>query len=146
MHLSVYISGQHSSFSFTFLDPDGDISCAMSQTHLAMFRKAITFRKWRPRPPLMQCGRCHKFSHLPPRCPLLKEAVWCPMCGGNHHKVEHMARCVNAANHTGPGTCNCPIKCINCGKDSHLARDVTCKAQIPFKTPAQNIIEATPPP
>jgi hypothetical protein len=146
MRPSAHISGRHSSFSFAFLDPDDNISHAMSQTHLAMFGKVITFRKWRPRPPLMQCGWCHKFSHLPPWCPLPKEAVRCPICGGNHRKVEHAARCVNAANHAGLGTCNCPIKCINCGKDGHSARDVTCEARIPFKTLAQNIIEATPPP
>jgi hypothetical protein len=42
------ISSQHSSFLFAFLDPEGDVSHTMARTHLAMFRKAITFKKWHP--------------------------------------------------------------------------------------------------
>jgi hypothetical protein len=56
VRLAGCISGQHSSFSFAFLDLEGSTSCTMACTYLAMFRKAITFKKWRPRPPLMQCS------------------------------------------------------------------------------------------
>jgi hypothetical protein len=140
------INGPHSTFSFAFLDPEGDISLTMAHTHLAMFGKAITFKKWRPRPPLMQCMRCHGFGHLPPRCQLPKDAVRCHVCGGNHRAQEHGGKCKNAANHTHPDTCDCPTKCINCGQEGHTARDTVCPDRAPFKTPAQDIVESTPPP
>jgi Zinc knuckle len=140
------MSGQHSSFSFAFLDPEGDVSCAMARTYLVMFRKAITFKKWHPRPPLIQCTRCHKFGHLPPHYPLPKDAMQCHFCGGNHRSTEHVAKCASAVGHVTHNICDCPAKCINCGQEGHFARDVVCKARDPFRTPAQVSDESTPPP
>jgi hypothetical protein len=140
------ISGMHSSFSFAFLDPDGSTTRTMARTHLAMFGKAITFKKWRPRPALMQCLRCHKFGHLPPRCPLPKDAIRCHLCGGNHRTVEHATKCAAAPGHAVPGTCDCPTKCINCGQEGHSARDTICPTRKSYKTPAHDTVESTPPP
>ena len=144
--LAERITGQHSSFSFAFLDPDGGITHLMARTHLAMFGKAITFKKWRPRPPIMQCLRCHKLGHLPPRCPLPKDTIRCHICGSNHHAVDHATKCTMAANHTTQGVCDCQVKCINCDQLGHMARDATCKARDQFKIPAQDNVESTPPP
>ena len=140
------ITGMHSTFSFVFLDPEGSITQTMAHTHLAMFGKAITFKKWQPRPPLMQCLCCHKFGHLLPYCPLPKDAVCCHIYGGNHHLGKHVTKCALAANHATLATCNCPIKCINCNQPGHLARDATCPAQEAYKTLAHDIVKATPPP
>jgi hypothetical protein len=141
-----HTKGPQSSFLFTFLDLEGSTVSAMAQTHLAMFGKAFTFKKWKPRPLLMQCLRCHKFGHLPPRCPLPKDTICCAHCGDNHHTQDHTGKCKSTANHAIPDLCDCPITCINCGQEGHMARDTACPTHDSFKTPAQTVAKSTPPP
>jgi hypothetical protein len=76
--------GPFSSISFTFLDPDGSIMQAMSRSHLAMFGKAITFKKWLVRPPILQYPHCHKLGHLGTCYQLSKDVLCCHLCSGNH--------------------------------------------------------------
>jgi hypothetical protein len=45
LHPTPSLTGPFSSFSFAFLDPNGSTTQAMAGFHLAMFRKAITFKK-----------------------------------------------------------------------------------------------------
>jgi hypothetical protein len=143
--LAECVTRPHSTFSFAFLDLEGDVSCTMAHTHLAMFGKAITFKKWWAHPPLMQCMQCHGFGHLPPCCQLPKDTIQCHICGGNHRAQEHGGKCKAVANHAQPDTCNCPTKCINCGQEGHMARDMVCPDHAPFRTPAQDVVKTTPP-
>jgi hypothetical protein len=76
--------GPFSSISFAFLDPDSSIMQAMSRSHLAMFGKAITFKKWLVRPPLLQCPHCHKLGHPGSCCQLSKDVLCYHLCSRNH--------------------------------------------------------------
>jgi hypothetical protein len=134
----------HSSISFAFHDPDGEITRMMAHAPLAMFGRAVTFKKWLARPPLRQCPRCHKLGHLPPRCPLLKDAVRCYICGDNHTASDHPLKCKAAGTHAVPGVCDCLVKCINCNQDGHSAKATFCKARDAFKVPAHNATLPTP--
>jgi hypothetical protein len=79
IHPPQLVTGPHSSISFAFFDPNGKITQDLAQLHLG---KEITFKKWLVRPPLVQCGRCHKLGHQGPRCTLPKEALCCYICRG----------------------------------------------------------------
>jgi hypothetical protein len=132
------LTTHYSSFSFAFLDPDGSITQTMAQSHLAMFGKAVTLKKWQDRPPIIQCPRCHRLGHHGPHCQLPKDALCCHLCGGNHHAAEHPQKCAKATNHNMEGKCDCPTSCIVCKKSGHTARDLSCPAQDAYKTPAYN--------
>jgi hypothetical protein len=112
-------TGPLSSFSFTFLDPDGSITQAMARSHLAMFGKAITFKKWQVRPPILQCSHCHKLGHQGLHCQLPKDAWCCYLCGGNHCAGKHPQKCKRVSNHSTPDACDCPLECITCKEPGH---------------------------
>jgi hypothetical protein len=135
--------GQFSSISFTFLDPDGSITRTLMRSHLAMFGKAITPKRWQARPPILQCPCCHKLGHQGLHCPLPKDALCCHICGGNHWAADHTQKCSKAANHPTQDMCNCPLMCITCKEPGHTARDLVCPAQAAFKTPAHNVTNNT---
>jgi hypothetical protein len=56
LHPTPSLTGPFSSLSFAFLDPNGSTTQIMAQSHLAMFKKAITFKKWQDRPLIIQCS------------------------------------------------------------------------------------------
>jgi hypothetical protein len=138
LRLAQSLTGPFSSISFAFLDPDGTITQAMMQSHLAMFRKAITLKKWQARPPILQCARYHQLGHQGPRCLLSKDALCCHLCGGNHRTSEHPLKCSKASSHHTQGTCDCPISCLIYKKPGHSARDLSCPTREAYKTPAHN--------
>jgi hypothetical protein len=124
--------------SFAFLDPDGSITQAMVTSHLAMFGKAITFKRWQVRPPILQCARCHSLGHQGLHCRLPKDALCCHWCGGNHRAAEHPLKCKKASDHATPGKCDCPVTCITCKEPGHSVRDPACPAREAYKVPAFN--------
>jgi hypothetical protein len=136
-------TGPFSSLSFTFLDPNGSITQAMVTLHLAMFSKAITFKRWQVRLPILQCTCCHTLGHQGLHCWLLKDALCCHWCSRNHRAAEHPLKCKKVSNHTTPGKCDCPITCITCKEPGHLVRDPACPAQEVYKVPAFNSTNLT---
>jgi hypothetical protein len=120
------LTSPFSSISFAFLDPDGTITQVMVQSHLVMFGKAITLKKWQARLPILQCTYCHQLGHQGPCCLLSEDALCCHLCGGNHCTLEHPLKCSKASSHHTPGMCDCPISCLICKKHSHSIRDLSC--------------------
>jgi hypothetical protein len=135
------ITSGNSSISFAFVDRDGEITRAMKNTHLAMFGKPITFRKWVSRPPLSQCGRCHKLGHIANRCPMPRDAVKCFKCGKGHLAKDHAYLCVRQKSHQAHGSCDCEAQCLNCNEKGHYAIDISCKARLAFRIPTRDAID-----
>jgi hypothetical protein len=132
------IVGPHSSVFFAFLDPDGSLTQGLARSHLAMFSKEITFKKWLTRPPLVQCAHCHKLGHQGPLYTLPKEVLCCHLCGGNHRGLDHPYKCKQADRHAKAGTYDCLIICLNCKELGHSARDAACATWASFRSPALN--------
>jgi hypothetical protein len=130
-----------SSISFAFVDRDGEITKTMKKAHLAMFGKPVTFAKWVSRPPLSQCGRCHKLGHIMNRCPMPRDSVRCYKCGKGHNTREHDILCPRAKSHKAHGACDCEPHCLNCNEKGHYAIDVSCKARNAFRIPARDSID-----
>jgi hypothetical protein len=116
-------TGPFSSFSFTFLDPDGSITWSMTCSHLAMFGKAITSKRWQVRPPILQCSHCYGLGHQGLCCLPPKDALCCHWCSENHP-----LKCKKVNDHMTPGKCNFPMWCITCKTPDHLVRDLVCPA------------------
>ena len=135
------ITSDASSISFTFVDRDGEITKTMKKAHLAMFGKPITFAKWVSRPPLSQCGRCHKLGHIMNRCSMPRDSVRCYKCGKGHNARDHDVLCPRAKSHRAHGTCDCEPQCLNCNEKGHYAIDVSCKAQNAFRIPVCDSID-----
>ena len=133
-----HITGDTSSISFAFVDRDGETTKTMKKAHLAMFGKPITFAKWVSRPPLSQCGRCHKLGHIANRCSMPRDSVRCYKCGKGHSARDHDVRCSRAKSHKTHGTCDCEPQCLNCNEKGHYAIDVICKARNAFRIPARD--------
>jgi hypothetical protein len=136
-----YITSDNSSISFAFVDRDGEITKTMKKAHLAMFGKPVTFAKWVSRPPLSQCGRCHKLGHIMNRCSMPRDSVRCYKCGKGHNAREHDILCPRAKSHKAHGTCDCEPQCLNCNEKGHYAIDVNCKARNAFRIPARDSID-----
>ena len=130
-----------SSISFAFVDRDGEITKTMKKAHLAMFGKPVTFAKWVSRPPLSQCGRCHKLGHIMNRCSMPRDSVRCYKCGKGHNTRDHDVLCPRAKSHKAHGTCDCEPQCLNCNEKGHFAIDVSCKARNAFRIPARDSID-----
>jgi hypothetical protein len=130
-----------SSISFAFVDRDGEITKTMKKAHLAMFGKPVTFAKWVSRPPLSQCGRCHKLGHIMNRCSMPRDSVRCYKCGKGHNARDHDILCPKAKSHKAHGTCDCEPQCLNCNEKGHYAIDVSCKARNAFRIPARDSID-----
>jgi hypothetical protein len=135
------ITSDASSISFAFVDRDGEITKTMKKAHLAMFGKPVTFAKWVSRPPLSQCGRCHKLGHIMNRCSMPRDAVRCYKCGKGHNTRDHGILCPRAKSHKAHGTCDCEAQCLNCNEKGHYAIDVSCKARNAFRIPARDSID-----
>jgi hypothetical protein len=138
LHPTQLETGPFSSLSFAFLDPNGSITLIMSKSHLAMFGKVITFKRWLVRPPMLQCPHCHKLGHQGAHCTLPKDALCCHLCGRNHQVAEHPLKCKHAKNHSTPGKCDCQVACIICKEAGHSARDLVCPAWNTYKVLAFN--------
>jgi hypothetical protein len=136
-----HISSDTSSISFAFVDRDGEITKTMKKAHLAMFGKPVTFAKWVSRPPLSQCGRCHKLGHIMNRCSMPRDSVRCYKCGKGHNARERDVLCPRAKSHRAHGTCDCEPRCLNCNEKGHYAIDVICKARNAFRIPARDSID-----
>ena len=135
------ITSDASSISFAFVDRDGEITKTMKKAHLAMFGKPITFAKWVSRPPLSQCGRCHKLGHIMNRCSMPRDSVRCYKCGKGHNARDHDVLCPRAKSHRAHGTCDCEPQCLNCNEKGHYAIDISCKARNAFRIPARDSID-----
>jgi hypothetical protein len=135
------ITSDASSISFAFVDRDGEITKTMKKAHLAMFGKPVTFAKWVSRPPLSQCGRCHKLGHIMNRCSMPRDSVRCYKCGKGHNARDHDVLCPRAKSHRAHGTCDCEPQCLNCNEKGHYAIDVSCKARNAFRIPARDSID-----
>ena len=129
-----------SSISFTFVDWDGEITKTMKKAHLAMFGKPVTFTKWVSRPPLSQCGRCHKLDHIMNHCSMPRDSVRCYKCGKGHNSWDHNILCPKAKSHRAHGTCDCEPQYLNCNEKGHYAIDVICKAWNAFRIPMRDSI------
>jgi hypothetical protein len=136
-----HITSDASSISFAFVDRDGEITKTMKKAHLAMFGKPVTFAKWVSRPPLSQCGRCHKLGHIMNRCSMPRDSVRCYKCGKGHNSRDHDVLCPKAKSHKAHGTCDCEPRCLNCNENGHYAIDVSCKARNAFRIPARDSID-----
>jgi hypothetical protein len=130
-----------SSISFAFVDRDGETTKTMKKAHLAMFGKPVTFARWVSRPPLSQCGRCHKLGHIANRCSMPRDSVRCYKCGKGHSAQDHNVSCPRAKSHRAHGTCDCEPQCLNCNEKGHYAIDVICKARNAFRIPARDSID-----
>jgi hypothetical protein len=130
-----------SSISFAFVDRDGEITKTMKKAHLAMFGKPVTFAKWVSRPPLSQCGRCHKLGHISNRCSMPRDSIRCYKCGKGHSAQDHNVRCSRAKSHKVHGICDCEPQCLNCNEKGHYAIDISCKARSAFRIPARDSID-----
>ena len=135
------ITSDTSSISFAFVDRDGEITKTMKKAHLAMFGKPVTFAKWVSRPPLSQCGRCHKLGHIMNRCSMPRDSIRCYKCGKGHSARDHDVLCPRAKSHRVHGTCDCEPHCLNCNEKGHYAIDVSCKARNAFRIPARDSID-----
>jgi hypothetical protein len=141
IRLREHITSDTSSISFAFVDRDGEITKTMKKAHLAMFGKPVTFAKWVSRPPLSQCGRCHKLGHIMNRCSLPRDSVRCYKCGKGHSARDHDVLCPRAKSHRAHGSCDCEAHCLNCNEKGHYAIDVSCKARNAFRIPARDSID-----
>ena len=130
-----------SSISFAFVDRDGETTRTMKKAHLAMFGKPVTFARWVSRPPLSQCGRCHKLGHIANRCSMPRDSIRCYKCGKGHSAQDHNVSCPRARSHRVHGTCDCEPQCLNCNEKGHFAIDVICKARNAFRIPARDSID-----
>jgi hypothetical protein len=130
-----------SSISFAFVDRDGEITKTMKKAHLAMFGKPVTFARWVSRPPLSQCGRCHKLGHIANRCSMPRDALRCYKCGKGHSAKDHDVCCPRAKSHRVHGTCDCEPLCLICNEKGHYAIDVSCKARNAYRIPARDSID-----
>jgi hypothetical protein len=135
------IASATSSISFAFVDRDGEITKTMKKAHLAMFGKPVTFARWVSRPPLSQCGRCHKLGHIANRCSMPRDSIRCYKCGKGHSAQDHNVSCPRAKSHRVHGTCDCEPLCLNCNEKGHYAIDVICKARNAFRIPARDSID-----
>ena len=135
------ITSDASSISFTFVDRDGEITRTMKKSHLAMFGKPVTFAKWVLRPPLSQCGRCHKLGHISNRCSMPCDSVRCYKCGKGHSARDHGVLCPKSKSHRVHGTCECEPKCLNCNEKGHYAIDIICKARNAYRIPVRDSID-----
>lgn len=100
-----------------------------------MFGKRVVFYPTGDKPTLIQCGRCHMLGHnLNSRhCKVPKNAFRCARCGGQHHTDDHDFEC--KALHSTGGRCDCPAKCILCGRTGHTARSRECPKRGDFRPP-----------
>ena len=130
-----------SSISFAFVDRDGEITKTMKKAHLAMFGKPVTFAKWVSRPPLSQCGRCHKLGHIANHCSMLRDALRCYKCSKGHSAKDHDVSCPRAKSHKVHGACDCEPQCLICNEKGHYAIDVSCKARNAYHIPTCDSID-----
>ncbi|KAN0133886.1 hypothetical protein V8E53_008318, partial [Lactarius tabidus] len=118
------------------IDEDNSI-CQNALTHgVRMFGAQVKFLRCGDNPTLLQCSRCHLLGHYASssKCKLLKNAIKCYRCGGNHDGRDHDYEC-NAKTHKTLGKCDCSLKCLLCKKTDHHARSRKCLKRGDFNPP-----------
>jgi hypothetical protein len=142
------ISGRYASLTFSIHDPEGSLTRDILQSPIGVFGARALTRRFESRPPLRQCARCHRLGHTAgdAACQFKRDAVRCHLCGAAHPASEHPTACPKANRHTEHGTCNCPLKCLNCRKTGHHALDISCPDRARYRIPGRNSANPQGPP
>jgi hypothetical protein len=140
------ISNKYASLTFSIHDPEGSLTKDILQSPIGVFGARALARRFESRPPLRQCARCHRLGHTAGDtiCQTKRDAVRCFLCGAAHPASEHPTACPRASRHAEHGTCNCPIKCINCRKTGHHALDISCPERARYRIPGPSRNIANP--
>lgn len=109
-----------------YIDETGEQTTQIQRTGVHMFGAPTPFHIVGDQARFTQCQRCHNLGHEAgaKECKLQPGKFRCYKCGGDHHTEQHDYYC--KGKHTIAGKCNCPVKCILCGKGGHHARSRTC--------------------
>ena len=109
-----------------YIDETGEQTAQIQRTGVHMFGAPTPFHIVGDQARFTQCQRCHNLGHEAgaKECKLKPGAFRCYKCGGDHHTEQHDFHC--KGKHATAGKCNCPAKCILCGKGGHHARSRSC--------------------
>ena len=137
-----FASLSHASVLIIFLDRDGKLTPMLRRNGIHMFRTHCRVDVTGDVSTFRQCGRCHRLGHSDPQCSRTPFTLICHICGGGHIGKEHDSHCKGP--HKIAGRCDCPRKCLLCGKTGHHARSHSCLVRGRFKSSPLET-DATPP-
>ena len=127
-----------------YIDETGEQTAQIQRTGVHIFGAPTPFHIVGDQARFMQCQRCHNLGHEAgaKECKLKPGTFRCYKCGGDHHMEQHDFHC--KGKHMIAGKCNCPVKCILCGKGGHHACLQSCPKRGEFGVAPPAPLTVTP--